>query len=113
MANGKTYKGDNWTNVPPYILELTKRKLYKNPNHPIGILHDLIKTSVNGMGYTVYEDFPPIVTKYENFDSLGFPEDHPGRSRSDTYYLNRDHLLRTHTSAHEQQCFTECKTPGT
>ena len=29
-----------------------------------------------------------------------------------TYYLNRDHLLRTHTSAHEQQCFTECKTPG-
>ena len=26
------------------------------------------------MGYTVYEDFPPIVTKYENFDSLGFPE---------------------------------------
>ena len=64
------------------------------------------------MGYTVYEDFPPIVTKYENFDSLGFPEDHPGRSRSDTYYLNRDHLLRTHTSAHEQQCFTECKTPG-
>lgn len=112
VADGKTYKVDNWTNVPPYILELTKRKLYKNPNHPIGILHDLIKTSVNGMGYTVYEDFTPIVTKYENFDSLGFPEDHPGRSRSDTYYLNRDHLLRTHTSAHEQQCFTECATPG-
>ena len=64
------------------------------------------------MDYTIYEDFHPIVTKFQNFDSLGFPEDHPGRSKSDTYYLNKDHLLRTHTSAHEQECFINCKTKG-
>ena len=57
-------------------------------------------------------DFKPVVTTYENFDVLGFPQDHPGRSKSDTYYLNGEHLLRTHTSAHEQQCFQSCKTPG-
>lgn len=112
VVDRKTYKHDSWTNVPPYMLDLITRKLHKNPNHPIGILNDLIKKSIEGMDYTIYEDFHPIVTKFQNFDSLGFPEDHPGRSKSDTYYLNQDHLLRTHTSAHEQECFINCKTKG-
>ena len=30
-------------------------------------------------------------------------KDHPSRSKSDTYYLTEDLLLRTHTSAHENQ----------
>lgn len=109
----KEFKTDDWTNVPPYILELTKRQLHQNPNHPIGILKDLIETKFKTLGYTFYNDFKPAVTTYENFDALGFPEDHPGRSRSDTYYLNKDNLLRTHTSAHETYCFTKTtETPG-
>ncbi|RCK55351.1 Phenylalanine--tRNA ligase, mitochondrial [Candida viswanathii] len=112
IVDGTTYKNDNWTNVPPFMLDLITRKLHKNPSHPIGILNDLIKTSIKDMDYTIYEDFHPIVTRYQNFDSLGFPEDHPGRSKSDTYYLNKDHLLRTHTSAHEQECFVNCVTKG-
>ncbi|CAK9440461.1 uncharacterized protein LODBEIA_P45610 [Lodderomyces beijingensis] len=112
VVDGKSYASDKWTNVPPFMLDLIQRKLHKNPNHPIGILQDLIKTNVQGMGYTVYEDFHPIVTKHQNFDSLGFAEDHVGRSKSDTYYFNKNHLLRTHTSAHEQECFMSSKTPG-
>ena len=96
--DGKTYKTDEWTNVPPFILELTKRQLHQDPNHPIGILRDLIETNFRDMGYTFYNDFKPVVTTYENFDVLGFPQDHPGRSKSDTYYLNGEHLLRTHSS---------------
>lgn len=110
--DGKTYKTDEWTNIPPFILELTKRQLHQNPNHPIGILRELIERNFQNMGYTFYNDFKPGVTKYQNFDVLGFPEDHPGRSKSDTYYLNKENLLRTHTSAHENQCFQECTTPG-
>ncbi|EGW33629.1 phenylalanyl-tRNA synthetase alpha subunit, mitochondrial [Spathaspora passalidarum NRRL Y-27907] len=111
-VDGKTYPSDEWTNIPPFILDLIQRKLHKNPDHPIGILHDLVKKSMNGMGYTIYDEFHPIVTKFQNFDVLGFPEDHPGRSKSDTYYFNKEHLLRTHTSAHEHECFQDCKTPG-
>ena len=111
-VDAKSYPSDEWTNIPPFILDLITRKLHKNPNHPIGILHDLIKSEMSGMGYTIYDDFHPIVTKYQNFDSLGFPEDHVGRSKSDTYYFNKNHLLRTHTSAHEQECFINSKTPG-
>lgn len=49
----------------------------------------------------------PIVTTSLNFDELGFPEDHPGRNPSDTYYINRDLCLRTHTSAHEIETFRD------
>lgn len=112
VVGGKKYKLDEWTNVPLTIVGLTGKKLHLNERHPIGILRELIEKRFEGLGYTYYNDFEPVVSKYENFDVLGFPEDHPGRSKSDTYYLNADTLLRTHTSAHEWECFKECKTPG-
>lgn len=112
QIDNKNYKSDDWTNTPSYILELTERKLHQNPNHPVGILVDLIERSFEGMNYTFYKDFKPIVTTVENFDMLMFPDDHPGRSKSDTYYLNKDYVLRTHASAHEYECFQTCPTSG-
>ena len=41
----------------------------------------------------------------QNFDSLDFPLDHPGRSRTDTYYVNEGNCLRTHSSAHQVDAF--------
>lgn len=111
-VDGKTFKTDEWTNIPQSVLALTERQLHQNPNHPIGILRDLIESNFHGLGYTFYNDFRPTVTTFQNFDVLGFPQDHPGRSKLDTYYLNKDNLLRTHTSAHEHECFQTCETPG-
>lgn len=110
--NGHSFPTDEWTNIPPFILALADRKLHQNSDHPIGILRDLIESNLANMGYTFYNDFAPAVTRFQNFDVLGFPPDHPGRSRSDTYYFNRHNLLRTHTSAHEHECFQKCQTPG-
>ncbi len=39
----------------------------------------------------------------ENFDELLFKPDHPGRSRTDTFYFDQNNLLRTHTSAHQNK----------
>ncbi|OBA23292.1 phenylalanyl-tRNA synthetase [Metschnikowia bicuspidata var. bicuspidata NRRL YB-4993] len=111
-VDGKAYETDEWTNVPKLILALTDRQLHQKPNHPIGILRELIQNNFKGLGYTFYNDFRPTVTTYQNFDVLEFPADHPGRSKLDTYYLNKGHLLRTHTSAHEHECFQICETPG-
>lgn len=84
-----------------------------SPAHPIGILRDMFEKQLASLGgYTFYNDFGPVVTKYENFDALGFPEDHVGRNKTDTYYLNRKTLLRTHTSAHEPHCYKNSTTPG-
>ena len=35
--------------------------------------------------------------------SLLIPEDHPSRKQSDCYYINKDYILRGHTSAHQQE----------
>ena len=48
-----------------------------------------------------YDDLSPIVGVDRNFDVLNVPSDHISRSKSDTYYLNPDTVLRTHTSAHQ------------
>lgn len=41
---------------------------------------------------------PEIVPKTQTFDLFDFPADHPARSKSDTYYINEDYILRTHTT---------------
>lgn len=41
---------------------------------------------------------PEIVPAAISFDLFDFPADHPARSPSDTYYVNREHILRTHTT---------------
>jgi phenylalanyl-tRNA synthetase alpha chain len=52
------------------------------------------------------------VPTMDNFDSLLIPPDHVSRGKSDTYYLDNETVLRTHTSAHQttmlnagQDCF--------
>lgn len=41
---------------------------------------------------------PEIVPTDISFDLFDFPADHPARSKSDTYYVDGDHILRTHTT---------------
>ena len=52
------------------------------------------------------------MTVAQNFDTLGFSQDHPGRSPTDTYYINQETVLRTHTSAHEAEIFCINKSDG-
>jgi len=51
----------------------------------------------------IFKDFdiietPEIVGVYETFDLFNFKPDHPARSKSDTYYVTDDKILRTHTT---------------
>ncbi|HVC88142.1 MAG TPA: phenylalanine--tRNA ligase subunit alpha [Gaiellaceae bacterium] len=50
-----------------------------------------------GMGYEVW-DGAEIATVWENFDALTSAPGHPSRSQFDTFYLDDDTVLRTHTS---------------
>lgn len=101
--DGISYPSDSWTNVPPSILANYGRKLHVQPNHPISITRKLIESRFPRFQH--HNQLPGVVTVNQNFDSLGFAADHPGRARSDTYYINQDTLLRTHTSAHEVDIF--------
>jgi phenylalanyl-tRNA synthetase alpha chain len=41
---------------------------------------------------------PEVISPKVVFDLFNFPADHPARSRSDTYYVDQEHILRPHTS---------------
>ncbi|EPZ35477.1 phenylalanyl-tRNA synthetase [Rozella allomycis CSF55] len=86
-------------NIPKNILEKIPCQLHRKENHPVNLISKKIQCSLTD--YVHLNDINPVVTKKENFDDLLFPYDHPGKSRSDTYYFSESHLLRTHTSAHQ------------
>jgi phenylalanyl-tRNA synthetase alpha chain len=46
-----------------------------------------------------------VVSVEDNFDKLLFPYDNAGRSSTYTRYVDENHVLRTHTSAHVPQTF--------
>ena len=75
----------------------------QNFPHPISILRQLVESHFHT--FTPVQPSSPIVTVHQNFDELGFPSDHPSRSPTDSYYLNTDYMLRTHTSAHEVETY--------
>jgi phenylalanyl-tRNA synthetase alpha chain len=41
-------------------------------------------------------EIPEIVPASVSFDLFDFPADHPARSKSDTYYVDKENILRTH-----------------
>jgi phenylalanyl-tRNA synthetase alpha chain len=101
--NDKEYQIDDWMNTPSTIISGVNQQLHNKPNHPLAITRKLIESRFPG--FKTYNTLFPVVTTAQNFDSLGFPPDHPGRSRTDTYYINKETVLRTHTSAHQADVF--------
>jgi phenylalanyl-tRNA synthetase alpha chain len=96
-------------NVPPHIAALVGRGLHEKVNHPLGIINAKIKEYFEGKDekYDFFLGEDPIVTTQQCFDDLRLPPSHPGRSPSDTYYIDDTTLLRTHTSAHQSQHLRE------
>ena len=111
LIKGKEYKADSWTNVTPRVQSKVGRNLHNQKNHPINLIKRRIqnffyKTYVNRSGnpiYSVYDNLNPVVTIHQNFDSLLVPDGHVSRSKTDTYYVNADYVLRAHTSAHQEE----------
>lgn len=52
-----------------------------------------------------------IDTVFYNFDALNIQLDHPSRSEKDTFYINNDLLLRTHTSNMQIHVMKKFKPP--
>ena len=68
-----------------------------------GVIHPLMQTVEEiedlfiGMGYEIAEG-PEVEEDLYNFELLNLPKDHPARDMQDTFYINPNVLLRTHTS---------------
>jgi phenylalanyl-tRNA synthetase alpha chain len=74
-----------------------------DPPQPVGRLHLITATQREiedvflGLGFSIVEG-PEVETVFYNFDALNHDPAHPARSRSDTFYIDDDTVLRTHTS---------------
>jgi phenylalanyl-tRNA synthetase alpha chain len=94
------------------LMETEKQQLYKklwvDPTMPgarrsRGHLHIITKVQKEledifiSMGFSVVEG-PEIEQPWFNFDALNTPEWHPARDAHDSFYINDEYMLRTHTS---------------
>jgi phenylalanyl-tRNA synthetase alpha chain len=99
--HGQVYKIDKHHNVTPSIIAKMDMKLHLNKSHPIGILNEKIKSILPEFAYL--SPLNPVVSTWDNFDALLIEKDHPSRLPSDTYHINENQVLRTHTSAHQSE----------
>lgn len=66
--------------------------------HPLTMISQEIEDLFIGMGYTVAEG-PEVELDLYNFERANIPADHPARDMQDTFFINAEELLRTHTTA--------------
>ena len=65
--------------------------------HPISLVINEIVAILSRIGYSVRTG-PQIEKDWYNFEALNIPPDHPARDLQDTFYIDKTHVLRTHTS---------------
>lgn len=99
---------DAQSNVTPNISDKIGVNHHLNDRHPLGIIKGLVEASFPG--FDCVDDLHPVVTTKQCFDSLMIPEGHVSRAESDTYYVTRDTVLRTHTSAHQTELLRSGRT---
>jgi len=66
--------------------------------HPLSAVRAEIIRIFERMGFNLSEG-PEIEDDWHNFTALNFPENHPARDMQDTFFVEGDKLLRTHTSS--------------
>ncbi len=76
---------------------LPGRRLPKGTKHPVTLVIEEVSEIFAGLGFQVAEG-PEIEQDYYNFEALNFPKDHPARDMQDTFFVENNLLLRTHTS---------------
>ena len=78
-------------------ITLPGKKPTAGSQHPINIVKNEILDAFLGMGFEIFEG-PELDTDYYCFQALNIPKDHPARDMQDTFYVNEDIVLRSHTS---------------
>ena len=76
---------------------LPSKKNMVGHSHPNTIALNEVERIFIGMGYEVVEG-PEIEYDLYNFEKLNIPADHPAKDEQDTFYINKDIVLRTQTT---------------
>ncbi len=89
---------------------LPSKKNRVGHRHPNTIALEEVERIFVGMGYEVVEG-PEVEYDLYNFEKLNIPADHPAKDEQDTFYINKDIVLRTQTSPVQARVMEQGKLP--
>ncbi len=78
--------------------------------HPITLIINKINKIFSNIGFSIIYG-PEVDTDYFNFEALNIPQHHPARDMQDTFYIDNNLLLRTHTSGSQIHFMKKHKPP--
>jgi phenylalanyl-tRNA synthetase alpha chain len=76
---------------------LPGRAIKRGRIHPVIQIRREICSIFASFGFSIVEG-PEVELDYYNFEALNIPKDHPARDMQDTFYIEENIVLRTHTS---------------
>ena len=89
---------------------LPSKKNMVGHRHPNTIALEEVERIFIGMGYEVVEG-PEVEYDEYNFEKLNILADHPAKDEQDTFYINKDIVLRTQTSPVQARVMEQGKLP--
>ena len=87
-------------------ITLPGKKVELGGKNPFYIVQDELIEIFTGMGFSVASG-PEVESDLFNFELLNIPKDHPARDMQDTFYIDNNTLLRTHTSPMQAHAMKE------
>lgn len=93
-----------------FDVTLPGRSFHQGKLHPLTQVLEEILTVFTNLGFQV-EEGPDVETEYYNFEGLNIGEYHPARDEWDSFYIQDNLLLRTHTSPVQLRVMEKQKPP--
>lgn len=78
--------------------------------HPITLVMNELIDCFTGLGFEVVEG-PEVELDRYNFELMNLPKNHPARDAQDTFYMDDNIVLRTHTSPMQARAMLTRKPP--
>ena len=78
--------------------------------HPNTLALNEVLSALTGLGFDIVEG-PEIELDHYNFELLNLPKNHPARDAQDTFYVDDNIVLRTHTSPVQARTMLSRKPP--
>jgi len=91
------------------VTEPRAHRTIGNP-HPISLVQDQMLSVFTSMGFDVVEG-PEVEYDLYNFEMMNIPKNHPARDAQDTFYIEDNIVLRTHTSPVQARTMLTRKPP--
>jgi phenylalanyl-tRNA synthetase alpha chain len=91
-------------------ITLPGKPFHLGRKHPLTVITEEIEEIFSYMGFQIAEG-PEVESDYYNFEALNMSKEHPARDMQDSFYINPEVLLRTHTSPMQVRTM-EAMAPG-